>query len=121
MTEKSIFKVCPMCSTKWLTRDDFLDDQSLEINGYGADFEKLEWSLFYFTHKVEGCFSTMALEAKDFLSLYKGEKYTDRRTGEEECSKHCLDKEQLNRCEAFCECAFNREIIQIIKDRHKKE
>lgn len=114
-----MFKICPMCATEWLGRDEFIDDQSLEINGYGVDFKKLERSLFYFTHKKDGCFSTMALEAKDFLSLYSGKKYTERRTGEEDSPGYCLEKEQLNRCDALCECAFNRGIIQTIKERKK--
>jgi hypothetical protein len=118
MPEKKLFKRCPRCSAEWETRDKFLDDESLEINGYGADFECLECSLFYFTHKTEGCFSTMTIEAKAFLDLYPGKKYTERRTGKEECPGYCLEEKQLSRCEAFCECAFNREIIQIIKERH---
>ena len=117
MTERIAFKVCPMCSTEWNTLDHFLDDKSLELNGYQVDFEKLEWSLFYFTHHKEGCFSTMVIEAKHFLNLYSGKKYTERRTGEDDCPGYCLDKEQLNRCDALCECAFNREVIQIIKKR----
>ena len=70
MTERTIFKICPMCSTEWENRDQFLADQSLEISGYGADFEKLELSLFYFTHNKEGCFSTMALERVPALMLF---------------------------------------------------
>lgn len=97
--------------------DQFLSDQSIELNGYKADFEKLDWGLFYFTHKIENCFSTMALKTKDFLSLYTGERYTEQRAGMEECPGYCLDEKQLNRCDAFCECAFNREIIQIINKR----
>ena len=117
MTQEELFKICPMCFTEWKNRDDFLDDSSLELNGYKADFEKLEWGLFYFTHNKEGCFSTMAVETKLFLDLYAGKKYTERRTGEEECPGYCLDEKQLSRCDAFCECAFNREVIQVIKQR----
>jgi len=62
----------------------------------------------------------MAIEAKNFLSLYAGRRYTERRTGKEECPGYCLEEKQLNRCDALCECAFNREIIQIIKNRHNK-
>ncbi len=120
MTEETLFKKCPMCGTEWKTRDEFLDDQSLYINGYGTDFEKIEWSLFYFTHEEEGCFSTMVIEAKHFLNLYSGKKYTERRTGKEGCPGYCLDQKQLDRCEAICECAFNREIIQIINKRRNK-
>ena len=98
-----------------------MNDQSLEINGYGVNFEKHEKSLFYFTHNIEGCFSTMTIEAKDFLDLYSGKKYTEQKAGEEGCPRYCLDEKQLNRCDAFCECAFNREIIQIIKERHNRD
>lgn len=117
--EKHVFKVCPMCSAEWKTRDKFLDDKSLELNGYQADFEDLKWGLFYFTHQRERCFSTMVIEAKEFFSLYTGKRYTERRTGEEDCPGYCLDKDQLNRCDALCECAFNREIAHIIKERQK--
>lgn len=115
-----IFKKCPMCTFEWKTRDEFLDDNSLKLNGYQVDLDELEWSLFLFTHFQENCFSTMAIRAKDFLSLYSGKKYAERRTGKEDCPGYCLDKKQLNRCDAFCECAFNREVMQIIKSRQSK-
>lgn len=117
MTNAQAFKVCPMCSTVWQTRDQFLHDESIAIVGYGADFEKLDWSLFYFNHNKEGCFSTIVIEARHFLDLYKGKQYTQRRTGKEDCPGYCLDENQLDRCEAMCECAFNREIIKIIREK----
>jgi len=57
-----------------------MEDASLTINGYQVDFERLEWGLFYFTHEVEGCNGTMAIRASEFMDLYSGEKYTERRT-----------------------------------------
>ncbi len=117
MTESETFKICPMCFKEWQTRDQFLDDQSLVLDGYRADFEKLEWGLFYFTHKAEGCKTTMVITAKEFLSLYTGEKYSERRTDLEDCPGYCLEEQQLRRCDAFCECAFNREVIQVIQGR----
>lgn len=115
--ERAVFKECPMCATKWTTRDQFMSDLSVELNGYGADFERIDWSLFYFTHMKEGCFSTMGIAAKDFLDLYSGKKFTERQTGLDGCPEYCLDEKQLDRCSAICECAFNREIIQILKDK----
>lgn len=120
MNEDGCFKICPMCNTKWQSRDDFIDDPTLEINGYFADMEKLEWSLFYFTHLRQGCWSTLAIQAKEFLSLYSGPRYPERRMGQEDCPGYCLEQEKLDRCDAFCECAFNREIIQLIKERQEK-
>ena len=121
MAEEKYFKICSMCSTKWVTRDDFINDPLLHINGYQAHFERLGRSLFYFTHEKEGCFSTIAIKADEFISLYSGKKYKERRTGTEDCPKFCFEKEQLNRCDAFCECAFNREVIEIIKARQNNQ
>jgi hypothetical protein len=111
------FKTCPNCFGKWHTRDNFLSDSQLELNGYKADFEKLDYGLFFFTHKKDSCYSTMAIEVVDFKDLYSGEIHTERKTGSEECPRYCLDKEQLDRCDAMCECAFVREIIQIIQNK----
>lgn len=61
----------------------------------------------------------MVLQAKDFLDLYSGGKYSERRTGQEDCPGYCLEKDQLDRCEVICECAFVREVLQIIKEHPK--
>lgn len=117
MTDEVFFKKCSMCRKIWANKDIFLDDESIELEGYAADFEKLENGLFYFTHRVQGCFTTMALEAREFLSLYTGEKYPDSKMGGDECPRLCLDRKELGRCPTFCENAFVREIIQIIRER----
>ncbi len=117
MEEKKVFKHCPMCQNEWKTRDAFLDDNTLKLNGYGVDFERLELGLFYFTHHVDGCHSTLAIQAGDFLNLYSGTQHSERRTGKEGCPGYCLQQDQLDRCEALCECAFNREVMQLIKSR----
>ncbi len=96
----------------------FIQDRSLRLNGYQVDFESLEQGLFYFTHTVKGCNSTMALEARDFFDLNPGKRYQERRTGKKECPRYCLDENQLDRCEARCECAFVRDIIGVV-NKHK--
>ena len=95
MAEEKYFKICTMCSTKWETRNDFINDPLLHINGYQAHFEKLGRSLFYFTHQKEDCYSTIAIKAEEFISLYSGKKYNERRTGKEDCPMYCLDKEHV--------------------------
>jgi hypothetical protein len=117
MAEELFFKKCSMCRKTWANKDIFLEDASLVLEGYAADFEKLENGLFYFTHRVQGCYTTMALAARDFLSLYTGEKYPASKMGGDECPRLCLDRSKLDRCSAFCENAFIREIIQIIRER----
>lgn len=109
------FKKCPNCFEIWATQDEFISDSQIELNGYKTDFEKLEYGLFFFTHKKSGCGSTMALEVTNFKDLYSGTIYSERKTDTEVCPRYCFEKEQLDRCEALCECAFVREIIQIIK------
>lgn len=115
----SIFKTCPGCCATWPTRDDFLADGNLELNGYKADFKELSYGLYFFTHKANDCFSTMALEVQDFQDLFTGTIYQERRTGEGECPRYCMKENQLQRCAVRCECAFAREIIQIIRLRQQ--
>jgi hypothetical protein len=109
-----------MCGEIWNTRDEFLDDSSLELEGYGADFEIIEDGLFYFTHRAPGCSSTMALKAKEFLNLYTGERFRENKMGSDECPRLCLERNRLDRCPNSCEYAFVREVMQIIKKRHKR-
>ena len=111
------FKICPMCAKTWICRDTFLDDPDLTYNGYQANFGIIEQGLFYFTHEIEACGSTMALKADMFLSLFQGKRYKENKQLSKECSRQCLDWKKLDRCEAHCEFAFVREVSQIIKDR----
>jgi hypothetical protein len=111
-----LFKTCPCCGETWETQRSFVVDQSLRLNGYMADFEELELGLLMFTHddKDDKCGSTMALHVQDFMNLYRGPVYEERRMGKEDCPRYCLDKENLQRCNAACECAYVRDLIQII-------
>lgn len=118
MGEEEPFKICPGCFAVWSSREEFLADPSLRLNGYKADLKELEFGLFFFTHQKEPCFSTMALEVQCFRDLFTGTVYSERRTGMEDCPRYCKDQRQLERCNALYECAFAREIVHIIRSRH---
>lgn len=113
----SFFKKCPMCGHIWRDIDEFIEDSSVVINGYKANLEYLESGLFYFTHEIEGCFTTMAIEARDFSSLNSQQKYTQRKTLMAECPRYCLDQENLLMCFNECECAHYRDLLGIIMRR----
>lgn len=113
------FKTCPSCFHSWETLEIFLSDPTLELNGYKPDFKDLEYGMFFFTHKVEPCFSTMTLMVDDFRSLYNGPVYKENKALSEECPRFCVNEKQLARCDALCECAYVREIMQIILARQK--
>ncbi|MBI4666390.1 MAG: hypothetical protein HY751_08280 [Nitrospinae bacterium] len=117
MDTKKAFKVCSTCGQVWQSRDDFLNDTSLKLNGYKADFERLEYGMFFITHGADGCHSTLAFEVNDFNDLYTGVRYTERKTLGPDCPRYCVDEKQLARCDAMCECAFVREIAQLILKR----
>lgn len=118
MNKVDVFKICPSCKTSWNTRDDFLDDSSLAINGYQVNFDDLESGLFYFTHA--SCGSTMALKTDAFEDLYGGPRFQESLTGSDECMGYCLKKSEFRPCPAKCECAYVREVLQIIKNWPKK-
>jgi hypothetical protein len=69
-TEKP-FKRCPLCGTVWSTRDDFLNDATLHLNGYQGNLKRLlsgreKRGLLLYTHRIEACGTTLAFDAGDF-------------------------------------------------------
>lgn len=114
--KEKIFKQCPMCAAIWLNRQSFLSDDSLVINGYQADFDDLGAGLFYFTHHVDNCLSTMVVRVKYFFDLNPNQPYPQRKTLTQECPKHCLDSSNIEPCQAHCECAYVRDLIHILEN-----
>ena len=110
--EYRYFKQCPNCDHIWKSRNDFLFDPDLSIVGYQANFRELEAGIFLFNHI---CKTTVALNAYNFADLYSGPVFQSKLDGTEECPNYCLYQQELGQCMAKCECAYVREIIQIIK------
>lgn len=112
------FKQCPCCGLAWPTRDAFLRDPKLIVVGYQVNFDKLLLGLFLFSHRA--CGSTIALPAESFRELYDGPIYESRATGTDECPEYCLYESELGACRAKCECAYVREILQVVRRWPKK-
>jgi hypothetical protein len=115
--DKAIFKKCPTCGFVWSTRDYFLRDPAVEIIGYQVNFEELTLGIFLFNHS---CNATLGIRAGDFRDLYNGPIFESRATGTEECPGYCLLQHELLPCPAQCECAYVREIIQVVKNYGKR-
>lgn len=111
------FKKCPNCGFTWATRDLFLSDTQLDLIGYQTNFKDLTAGLFYFNHACKG---TLAIQAYLFGDLYRGPIFEKRATNGEACPGYCLYREELRPCPVECECAYVREIIQIIKGIHRR-
>jgi len=111
------FKHCTTCGFGWPTREHFLEDPNLVIIGYQVSFEELEAGIFLFNHS---CGTTLAIRAHNFKNLYDGPIFAERAHGTEECSEYCLHQHDLRPCPVNCECAYVREIIQLIKNWHKR-
>jgi hypothetical protein len=107
-----MFKHCHVCQHTWTSRQEFIDAPDVELIGYQVNFKKLEAGLLYFNH---ACKNTIAVPADVFADLYEGPVFEERKTETEECPGYCLNQERLRRCPAKCECAYIREIIQLLK------
>jgi hypothetical protein len=107
-----VFKKCPLCGFPWERRSSFLSDPGIEIIGYQACFKNLTAGSFLFNHS---CAGTLAILVEEFQDLYDGPVYEERKTGTDKCPQYCLHNEELARCPARCECAFVREIIQLVR------
>ncbi len=105
------FKKCSKCGFVWAQRASFLSDPSLHMIGYQVNFDELMAGMFLFNHD---CGTSLAISADDFRDLYDGPMFTERLNGTKECGDHCLHESDLQPCPAQCECAYVREIVQMI-------
>ena len=112
-----VFSECPPCGRKWPGRVDFLEDPQIEIVGYCVDFDDLTAGTFLFRH---ACGATLSLSVRHFNGLYEGPIFQERATGSDECPGYCLYQDRLDKCAARCECAYVRNIIDIIRKWPKK-
>ncbi len=113
----AVFKKCSACGCEWPVRGDFLGDPGVEIIGYQVDFDDLTAGTFLFHHT---CGATLALSVRHFNGLYEGPIFSERATGSDECPGYCLYQDQLDKCAARCECAYVRNIIDIIRKWPKR-
>lgn len=65
-----LFKRCTMCNAEWQTKDEFLADPELRLNGYqftSFSFRNSrEGGVLLFTHQRETCGTTLAIYAQHF-------------------------------------------------------
>ena len=108
-----MFKQCTKCKQIWQNRNAYLSDPEIHMIGYQVNFEDLQLGFFLFNHM--SCATTLAIHAAQFIDLYEGPVYSQSKTGTDECDEHCLHKNDLEPCGSQCECAYVREIIQIVK------
>ena len=114
----SVFKQCTCCNNPWLSREEFLADNQLDFVGYQVNFSNLELGFFLFNHMT--CQSTIAVPAGLFKDLYDGPIFSERQTDTKNCPGYCGDRDMFEPCIQQCECAYVREIIQIVRKSPKK-
>lgn len=115
-----LLKKCTTCGHIWNDLEDFLADPALVLVGYQANFVNLEAGLLLFGHEVEGCGTSLALWAEQFITLHPGPMFSERKTGSEECPRYCLYESELGHCKAACECVWVRDVLQIVKEWPKE-
>ena len=103
---------CSKCGFQWESRETFLSDPAIQLVGYQVHFEMLLEGLFMFNHR---CGTTLSLCAGKFRSLYDGQVFEGCLLGKLDCPGYCLYETNLLPCPVQCECAFVRDILQVIK------
>lgn len=106
-----------MCSMIWTSRDEFIMDKNLKLNGYQVDFENLTLGLFFFTHTIPGCHTTLALRVEHFLDLHPGPKYKALDVGGENCPGYCRKTNEVRQCNNSCQGVYVRDIMAILRDK----
>lgn len=111
-------KTCAMCSTDWPDLESFVTDPQLQIVGYQARFDRPNEGIVLVTHMRPGCRTTLGITVEQLRTLYSGPEHTRRMTGAAECKGLCLENGCLEDCEAPCQMAWVRRIIQFMR-RHE--
>lgn len=108
---------CSCCGQRWTHIDAFLGDPQVALLGYQPDFSFLPDGLFLFNHHL--CHGTFSKEVSAFEPLYTGPRYVECARGTEDCPTRCLKQNDLEPCPARCDCAWVREVMQIIRNRSR--
>lgn len=120
--DNEYFEVCTLCQHDWDTLDDFLHDNSLDFNGYQANFKRPGKGIFFFTHLKDDCKSTISVNANNFYPVLEGE-VSEREFAihGQNCPGFCADKSNLNDCKnEICPGSFIRNLIGILKVKLEK-
>ena len=107
------FKTCSNCGRPWSGRGSFLSDPAVELVGYQSFLEELELGLFLFNHC--DCGTTLAIPAGAFSDLHDGPVFNERLTGSEACQGFCQQRRSLEACPNRCECAWVRDVLQVVR------
>jgi hypothetical protein len=118
MPDAAVFKTCPGCLTTWMTSIELVQDITLEFNGYQASFDRAENGLFFFTHHLTYCHSTLAISVRCFKDYYNGPEYKIHNTGSPTCSGRCLLTKNYETCHEICDMRWIREVLQYLR-RHE--
>ncbi len=110
-----LFKECPNCHYQWPDRTTFLSDPTLSLVGYQANFGNLVAGYFLFNHDTPDCGTSLAVEAGAFTDMHSGPIFEERLTGTENCPGYCKIQKSLDPCSNKCECAYVRDVLQIVR------
>lgn len=115
------FKRCTCCDYRWENEMDLIRDRNLFVNGYQASFENSLEGLFFFTHDVEGCGTTIAIRAGDFYQLYDGPEHIVNMAHTGRCFGYCLSGDDQGECPNPCEMCWARDILKILRNHGSDE
>lgn len=68
---KQHFKKCSLCGAAWMTKEEFLEDRDIRLEGYQWDSRQVKLGMppegvLVFTHAKSACGTSLAVEATQF-------------------------------------------------------
>ena len=106
------FKTCTNCDATWTSLNTFLTDPTISLVGYMPTFDEPISGLFLFNHD---CGTTLACKVGLFIHLYEGPIYSENKRGSDECPGYCQNKTDFSPCPVECNCAYVREMLQVLR------
>lgn len=115
VSDRYVFKTCPMCNYQWHSIEEFVIDLELRLEGYMADFGRPEDGLIVLTHTCPSCRSTMSITAGSFANWRSDPIITDLLFMSDECPGHCLNPNNTEACTVRCSMRWVRDVLQYLK------
>jgi hypothetical protein len=109
------FQVCGSCRSSWPTWDGFVLDPAVRLVGLQVVAGHPNLNLLVFEHRCGSSISILTPRVRHILPDDGDHEQRAVLMGTESCRGHCVRLEDLERCDAPCANARDRELILLVQ------
>ncbi len=108
---REAFRTCGSCRQVWRSWQDFVRDPGIRLLGLQAIADLPHANLLVFEHRCGSSVSVLASRFRQYLPDSQDSSAWSSLRGTDQCSGHCLHRENLQQCDRPCITARDRRLI----------